>query len=452
MDGVIAAVITPMGVGAVGIVRLSGDGALMVASRVFRSYSGRGLDEIPGFSGLLGQVYDSDGPIDEVIAYVYRAPRSYTGQDVVELNCHGGEFGVRRVLRLCLDAGADIAQAGEFTRRAFLNGKLDLAQAESVAEIISAQGGDAMRAAMYGRKGALSRKVAEIESLLTMHLAEIAAWNDYPDEDLEPICTQRLYADLSDALDKLETLADGYESGRILREGITAVIFGRPNVGKSRLMNLLSGRERSIVTEHPGTTRDIVEQRVNIKASPFTLADTAGIRNTSDPIESVGVRLALDMVESADIILAVFDSSAPLSEDDEQVMAAVSGRRVVAVLNKTDLPSRLTPADLPFERVVQLSALNGNGRDRLETEIISAVGVGQIDPTAALVISERQRLCIKAAAENLRLAISALEDGITLDAVCVCLESAVDELLALTGKRVGEQVIEQVFANFCVGK
>jgi len=452
----IAAITTPPGTGALSIVRLSGPDATAIAQRVFRPESdGLRLAEMKGYRGALGRVHDEDGPFDQAVAFVYRAPKSYTGEDVVELCCHGGSYPVGRLLAACIKNGAHPAAPGEFTKRAFLGGKLDLAQAEAVMDLVGAQGRAGARAALTALDGALGDKITEIVGTLTAQAAHIAALSDYPEEDLDPIDLPELARTLEHALTQLRELLAGYDTGRLIREGISAAIVGRPNVGKSTLMNLLCGHSRSIVTHLPGTTRDLVEQAVSIGEVALNLIDTAGIRQSDDLAEREGVARSLNALSRADIVLAVFDASSPLEEDDHRLLErlpALEFTPVIPLLNKADLPQSLTAGQLPLPRPIPISAATGQGRAELEAAILAALRLQSIDPTAHRVANERQRACLTAAADCLAESTCALETGVTLDAVCVCLEAALEQLLALTGRRVSAAVIDEVFARFCVGK
>jgi len=441
--------------GAVGMVRLSGAGAIGLAARVFRPYNEeKSLEGMKGYRAALGKVYDADGPVDEVVAIVYRAPKSYTGEDMVELCCHGGSYALGRVLRLCFEAGAQPAQAGEFTKRAFLGGKMDLSSAEAVMDLVSAQGKGAMRAALAAKDGVLAREIEAIADELTAWCAHIAAWTDYPEEDLVPVDELQLAGDLNRLAGGMEKLLAGYDRGRLLRQGVSAAIVGRPNVGKSTLMNLLAGDELSIVAHLPGTTRDVVRETVSLGGLTLNLLDTAGIRDTDDPVEQEGVARSRKALESADLILAVLDSSEPLQQNDRELLELVRGKNVIAVVNKTDLPARIDEDELRRDVpcVVNISAATGKGRRDLESAVLKALALESADPAAALIANERQRLCLKSAADCIGDALDGLAGGVTLDCVCVCLEAGLEHLLTLTGKRATEAVVDEVFARFCVGK
>jgi len=450
----IAAIATAPGAAAVGIVRLSGSGAIALAQRVFAACSGKPLAALNGYTALLGTVRSGERILDEAIAYVYRAPKSYTGEDSVELCCHGGSYILRQVLQCCIDAGARPAFAGEFTKRAFLNGKMNLSQAEAVCDLIAAQGEAARRTALAAKNGALSTAVGRIVENLTGLSAHLAAWSDYPEEDLAPVDSVALADSLSDILVNMQELIVSYDRGRLIREGITTAIVGKPNVGKSTLMNLLTGTARSIVTDIPGTTRDVVEDVVRMGEYTLCLLDTAGIRHTEDPVEQVGVSLAKDRLRSAQLVLAVFDSSLPLDEQDQLLLALLGDVPCVAVVNKSDLPSALDLAELRkyIPEVVEISAISGEGRSELEECILSLLKLDKLDPSAAVVANERQHYCLLRAGDHLDEAVQALRAGVTLDAVNVCIDIALDALLELTGERASEKVVDQVFARFCVGK
>ena len=342
MEKTIAAISTAPAPGGIGMVRISGKGAFAVADRVFRGVSGRAVSQMKGYTAQLGGAFTPAGErLDDVVALVYRSPKSYTGEDVVELSCHGGLYVTKRLLQLVLDAGASPAGPGEFTRRAFLNGKVDLAQAEAVMGVIGASGEQALKAAQAGSSGVLSKRIQAIKAQLLVQASHLAAWADFPEEDVPTVEEQGLLSAIREGEESLARLLAGFERGRMYREGLSTVIAGRPNAGKSTLMNLLSGCERSIVTQYAGTTRDVVEETVLLAGVPLRLADTAGIRDTDDPVESIGVQAAKRRLKSAQLVLAVFDSSQSLEKEDWELMDTLQGVPAVAIVNKTDLPTQM---------------------------------------------------------------------------------------------------------------
>ena len=454
---VIAAISTAPAAAGLGVVRLSGDDAMTVADRVFRpATAGRTLATRPGYTACYGHVFDADGDIDECVATVFRAPHSYTGENVVELSCHGGVYLLRRVLRAALAAGASPAGAGEFTRRAFLNGKLDLTGAESVMALIGADGRTAARAALAAREGAVFCRLSAVKESLLGVLAQLAAFVDYPDEDIPELRPDALRRTLCDAADALDRLLATFDAGRVLREGVTTAIVGSPNVGKSTLMNALTGFESSIVTAVAGTTRDVVEESVRVGEVTLRLADTAGIRAASDEVEAIGVERARGRMNTAALILAVFDGSRPLDEADRAFAteAAAATAPTIAVINKADQALKIDREYIQniFQHMVVISAADGSGLDDLRRTIEQVTGVSRLSGDEPMLATERQRDCARRSREALREALDALDGGMTLDAVTVSLDDAVAAILELTGERATEAVVDEVFARFCVGK
>lgn len=454
-SSVIAAISTPLAPAGLGVIRLSGEGAAALADRVFRPAGrGKSLSALPGYTALYGTVYDAEGDIDECVALVFRAPHSYTGEEVVELSCHGGLYLLRRTLRAVLDAGARPAEAGEFTRRAFINGKLDLTRAEAVMDLIAANGRLAAKTALAAREGAVYRKLEEVRGVLLGAAANLSAFVDYPDEDIPELTPEALGSQLAAARDSVEGLLATFDAGRVIREGIDTVIVGSPNVGKSTLMNLLAGCERSIVTPIAGTTRDIVEETIRLGDVLLRLADTAGIRSTNDEVESIGVRRAKSRMETAALVLAVFDGSRPLTADDRRMAEEAAGPNAIAIINKSDLGLKINEEYISslFPRVVITAAKAGDGLAALEDAVRDAVGLQGMDGTEPLLANERQRRCAALCLDCLKEGLDALKAGMTLDAVEVSIDGAISAILELTGERATEAVVDEVFARFCVGK
>lgn len=454
MARTIAAISTPHATGGISIVRLSGDRAIAIADKVFSAKSGERLADKKGYTASFGGVFSEGREIDSSIATVFRSPHSYTGEDVVELSCHGGIVVTRELLRAVLAAGAVLAEAGEFTKRAFLNGKLSLAQAEAVADMITARSREALSAAKSQLDGALSREIGEIQDKLLAVAGHLAAWADYPEEEIEPLETRALSNSLALIQKEIRKLLDSFDTGMLLKEGVNTVIAGRPNVGKSTLMNLLAGSERSIVTDIAGTTRDVVEETINLHGVLLRLSDTAGIRETDNEVERLGVERAKGRLAAAALVLAVFDASEPLQEEDLSLVKSLQGRAAVAVVNKTDLPVQ---ANIPylqenFDTLVQISAADARSFSTLEEAIRGKLGVSEIDTSAPMLVSERQRDCTERSLAALQEAMEGLLAGMTLDAVTISVETAVDALLELSGGKATEEVVNNVFSHFCVGK
>lgn len=450
----IAAISTPNAAGGIGMVRLSGDAAFAVADACFRAVSGRRISEMKGYTAAYGRVFDADGDIDDGVCVVYRAPHSFTGENTVEICCHGGLFVMQKVLRAVLAAGAIPAGPGEFTKRAFLNGKMDLAQAESVMGVISAQGTVALNASRSALEGAVSRKTESISSMLLSAAASLAAWADYPEDDVPAVDGSSLASSLENAASELEKLIERCDNGKAVTEGVRTVICGKPNVGKSTLMNLLSGYDRSIVTSIAGTTRDVVEETVRLGDIVLRLADTAGIRDTDDEVEKIGVTAAKKRIENADLTVAVFDISRALSDEDRQLLEQCKNKRCVAVINKTDLVHALDIDEIKkyIPETVLISAKDVDSADDLKTSLERVLGVASADFTQEMLIGERQRSCAVKALAYVKEALDALNGGLTLDAVNVSIDCALGELMSLTGKRVTDETVNEVFAKFCVGK
>ncbi len=453
MQKTIAAISSPQGEGGIGVIRISGPQALTIAEKVFRPVTAKKISEAEGYTAHFGHITDADGQtIDEAVVTVFRAPKSYTGEDVAEISCHGGRFVTKEVLRAVTLAGAHHAEAGEFTKRAFLNGKMDLAEAESVMGLIAAKGREELKLQLAAKNGKISREVEAIEALLLEFSANVSAFSDYPDEDLEELSPERFLSLLSEILSRLDALLSTYDSGTWLREGIRTAIVGKPNVGKSTLMNMLSREQRSIVTSLAGTTRDVVENTVNFGGLTLILADTAGIRTAADEVEKVGVDLAKERISSAQLLLAVFDGSEALDSDDKEIISLLSPDNTIIILNKADKGNILSADDFKGFRTVCISAKDGSGEEALEQEINRLAGKESLDGAAAVLLSERQRDLVDKARQSAAEAKALLQNGYTMDAVGVCADEALASLYTLDGKRVTNEVADEVFRRFCVGK
>lgn len=454
MSKTIAAVATGNSVSGIGVIRISGDNAIEIADKVFKAMDSTPLSNLKGYRAKFGNVYSNGEKFDNAVALVFRAPKSYTGEDVVELSVHGGIFIVEKTLEAVFNAGASPAEAGEFTKRAFLNGKIDLTQAEAVATLISASGQESAKASFNLLQGSLSNEIGKVLDKIVSLSATMAAWVDYPDEEIPELENDTLTDTLSQAKAELQKLLDNYESGMIMTEGVNTVIAGRPNAGKSTLMNMLSGREKSIVTHIEGTTRDIVENSVKLGSLVLHLSDTAGLRESDDIVESIGIKKALERIDTSSLVLAVFDSSKKLDDDDMMLINACEGKKAVAVINKTDLEGAVDTDIIEnnFESTVYISAKNNQGLSNLENAVKNILGVEEFDSSQPLIANRRQKLCIQNAYNHIDEALAAAQMGMTFDAINVMIDSAVDELLTLTGKKATEEVVNNIFSRFCVGK
>lgn len=450
----IAAISTAQGEGGIGVIRISGENALEIADKIFININNKKITEMKGYTAAFGKICHNGEEIDEAVALVFRAPHSYTGEDVVELSCHGGIYLTKQVLRAAISAGAEPAQAGEFTKRAFLNGKIDLTEAEAVIDLISAKSRSAARAALFVKDGALRKKIDTVKDNLLSLAAHLSAWADYPEEDIAEVTDDMIFDTCNNAVETLEKLLKTYDSGQAVKQGIDTVIAGRPNVGKSTLMNLLSGYEKSIVTDIPGTTRDIVEDTVIVKDVILRLSDTAGLRDTEDTVEKIGVDRARKRLEQCGLLLAVFDNSRELDDEDKLLIDSAQNVPSIAIINKTDLEQKIDVKYISskISKIIYISAVSGEGREELENAVEEIAGTANLNPSEGILSNERQRLAVSNALNSVKEAKTALEMGMTFDAVTVSLEDAISELLELTGEKTSDEVIDRVFHNFCVGK
>ncbi len=453
-NNTIAAISTAQGEGGIGVIRISGSNAFEIADKVFENVNHKKIAEMKGYTAAFGKISENGEKIDEAVALVFREPHSYTGENVVELSCHGGIVVTKQVLRAVLNAGAVPASAGEFTKRAFLNGKLDLTEAEAVIDIITAKSRTAARTALYVKDGALRKKIDAVKEQLLSQAAHLSAWADYPEEDIAEVTDEEIIAACDNAAEVFEKLLAGYDSGQAVKKGIDTVIAGRPNVGKSTLMNLLAGYEKSIVTNIPGTTRDIVEETVVLGNVILNLCDTAGLRTTGDTVEKIGVDRAKNRLEQCGLMIAVFDNSLPLSDEDIKLIDSAKNMPSIAVINKNDLEQNIEIDVIKnnFDNVVYISAVTGEGKDELVGAIEKAAGAADFNPSEGILSNERQRLAVVNALKAVKEARTALESGFTYDAVTVSVEDAISCLLELTGEKASEEVVDRVFHNFCVGK
>lgn len=454
MSNTIAAISTAQGEGGIGVIRISGESAIEIADKIFKNINNKKLTDMKGYTAAFGKVIFGGEEIDEAVALVFRAPHSYTGENVVELSCHGGVYVTARVLRAALDSGARPAEPGEFTKRAFFNGKMDLTEAEAVADIISARSKSAARAALCVKDGALRAKLDDIKNDLLNLASHLSAWADYPEEDIAEVTDDMIFDACDKAISSLSHLLDTYDSGQAVKEGIDTVIAGRPNVGKSTLMNLLSGSERSIVTDIPGTTRDVVENTVLVGDVILRLSDTAGLRSTNDEVEKIGVEKARKRLEQCGLLLAVLDNSRELNDEDFSLLKEAKNVPTIVIINKTDLVGKLDTDKIAdyCDNIIKVSAASGEGKEEIISAVRKIAGTDKLNPSEGILSNERQRTAVVNALRSVTEAKESLKNGMTYDAVTVSLEEAISAVLELTGERVSEEIVDRVFHNFCVGK
>lgn len=453
MSHVIAAVSTGNQISAIGILRLTGEGCAQIAGKVFTLTNDQPLWEAPNRKLMLGTLQDKQGRvIDQCMAVYTRAPHSYTGEDTVEIQCHGSPAVLAAGLDALFAAGAQPAKRGEFTKRAFMNGQLDLTQAEAVIDLIEAETADAAANAAGQVGGILQQKLQPIYNDLTDLCSHFHAVLDYPDEDIDDFSLKNYTATLRGNAKALYALLQTYGQGRILRQGVAAAIVGKPNVGKSSLLNALAGYERVIVTEIAGTTRDTVEETVMLGATRLRLIDTAGIRETEDKIEAMGVERSKKAVENADLVLFVCDGSSPLTEDDKVVIdSCLEHENAIALINKSDLGQAVQPSDLPFMQVIYICAKTGQGLDQL-ADAVDVMFASNTPFDGSVLTNPRQFDAIRRAYESMLSALQSLQLGLTPDAVLTDVETAMEAMGEVTGATVREDITARIFERFCVGK
>ena len=461
----IAAIAPAPGEAGVGMLRISGARAIEVADAVFRAASGKRLKDAETQRVLYGHVVDEEGaPIDEVLALVMRAPHSYTREDVVELSCHGGSIVLRRVLGRVLAAGARSAERGEFTKRAFLSGRLDLSQAQAVMEIVSARTDRALRVAEGHLAGHFSGKIHAMRQECLGLIAHLEAAIDFPEDEIDDVVIDEVERAVAQLRQEIRALLATAHTGRILRDGLPTAIVGKPNVGKSSLMNALLREERAIVTDIPGTTRDSIEEYADIGGVPLRIIDTAGIRETDDVVERIGVEKARGCIERSALVLALFDGAQPLAAEDEEILSLVAGRPALLLLTKSDLPPVTTPAalaaayarcaggDAAAPTILAISAREERGLSALAAAIGDFAGTGSGLEEGSFVSDERSAALLRAADAQLGAALKTIGAGLSVDFISIDLRAAWEKLGEITGETVGEDIIDEIFSKFCIGK
>lgn len=453
----ITAIATPVGEGAISIVRLSGPESIHIVNRLFQ---GKNLEEVPSHTLHYGKIIDPKTKVvtDEVIVSVMRAPKTFTVEDVVEINCHGGMIAVNRILELVLDAGARLAEPGEFTKRAFLNGRIDLSQAEAVMDVIQSQTNQAMHVALNQLEGKLSRLIKTLRQHLIETIAHVEVNIDYPEyDDVEEMTHEMMDEKTAIVLEEIEKLLQVAKQGKILREGIKTAIIGRPNVGKSSLLNALVQEDRAIVTDIAGTTRDVIEEYVNVRGIPLKLIDTAGIRETDDVVEKIGVERSQQVLATADLILFMLNNNEPLTDDDRMIFSSLEGLHYIVIVNKTDLPTQLDVAEIGKlagdKQVITTSLLHDEGVDELEAAIAELFFDEKIVQHDAVYISNVRHIhLLKQAKQALEDAREGLVLNMPLDIVQIDVRRTWEYLGEIIGDTASESLIDQLFSQFCLGK
>ena len=451
-DRTIAAIATPQGTGGISVIRISGDNAIAIADSIF---IGKNLCDVLSHTIHYGFIKNSNGEkIDEVLVSVMRAPRTFTREDTVEISCHGGTVVTHAVLNAVIEAGAYVAEPGEFTKRAFLNGRIDLSQAEAVIDIINAKNGLAQRNAMSQLGGTLSHEIKAIRDELVHLCAQMQVIIDYPDEDLEDVTEDDIKNVCQSCADKISNLIATADNGRMMRDGIKTAIVGKPNVGKSSILNCLAREERAIVTDIAGTTRDVIEENVTVKGIPLILSDTAGIRETDDIVEKIGVTKSRQYLDMADLVIVVLDGSQGIDDEDREVLKATDGKPRIILLNKSDITTQITP-DLfdKTDTVVEISAKTGDGTQELANAIEKLCKLDGIETENGKIITNmRHKTALIGSRDALIRVAQALEMGMPCDIVSIDIASAMDSLGEITGETVSESVVNDIFHSFCVGK
>ncbi len=459
----IAAVSTAFGKGGVALIRISGDDAINIAERMFFPRSGKALSELPSNFAVYGEIVSDNAKLDDGMATVFRAPRSYTGENTVEITCHGGILLTERVLAAAFKCGAEPAGPGEFTQRAFLNGKLDLTEAEAVIGLIDAENEQRLKLCASHTSGVLRRRIESLQEEIMHLLSSVYVGLDYPEEDLEEVTNEEFKNGLVRILGKLEATCATYREGKAVSEGIRTVLLGKPNTGKSSLLNALLGEDRAIVTEIPGTTRDIIEESVSVGKIILRLSDTAGLRESSDAVESIGILRALEKASDSDLVLAMFDGSRELDEDDRRAISAISGyveagKTVICVVNKSDLDQRIDEKELIASlpegvEIKHICAETGDGVEELKVFISEQFVSEYSDYTSVAVIANaRQFSALDRARGAVSRCLSAFDSGFGSDICGLDLEEAAAALGEADGRAVSEDIVDRIFHNFCVGK
>ncbi len=452
----IGAISTSIGEGGIAIVRISGDKTKDIVDKIFQAKNGKSIKDMKSYTMKYGYIIDeNNNHIDEVIVSFMKGPRSFTAEDTIEINCHGGVVATNKVLEQAIKQGVRIAEPGEFTKRAFLNGRIDLSQAEAVIDIINAKTDLSMKSALMQSEGAISKEIKGLREKLLSTIAHIEATVDYPEDDLEDVTAEMAIKDLEITKKEIKGFIETAEEGKILREGLSTVIVGKPNVGKSSLLNALTKENRAIVTDIPGTTRDIIEEYINISGIPIKIIDTAGIRQTEDVVEKIGVERSRAKINDADLIIFILDSSSELSEEDKEIINHISNKKYMILLNKSDLNSKITKENLEninCKEIYSISAKTGEGIDKVRVAIKDMFFKGQISTNNVIITNSRHKEALLRAYECIESAIDTLNHTFAIDLASIDIRNAWTFLGEITGDSLEENIIDKIFKSFCLGK
>ncbi|MEI3391825.1 MAG: tRNA uridine-5-carboxymethylaminomethyl(34) synthesis GTPase MnmE [Clostridia bacterium] len=435
---------------------MSGEKTFEILAKMFIAKNPKDISEIPGYTMQYGNIVDDGKIIDEVLVSYFKAPKSYTTEDMCEINSHGGNVIMRKILQICLKNGADLAEPGEFTKRAFLNGRIDLSQAESVIDIINAKSDREAKEGIKQLEGYLATSIRQIKNEILDVMTNIEVSIDYPEYDTPEVLEDDLKKKMEEVLDKLHKLEASFDNGKLIKEGIKTAIIGKPNAGKSSLLNAILKEDRAIVTEYEGTTRDTIEEFVNINGIPLKLIDTAGIRETENEVEKIGIEKSIKYAKEADLVILIIDGSKDLSKEDIEILNIVNPKKTIIILNKIDLEQKIdenTPEIVKFNNIIKISALKKEGIDKLYEKINDLFNFNQINVDNDIVITnERHKIQIQKAIQNLNKAIKSLSINMPIDIVAIGLKDVLSDLGEITGEEASEEIINEIFARFCLGK
>lgn len=436
---------------------MSGKNCFEILEKIFKPKKQESIEEIKGYTMKYGHIIENEKIIDEVLVSYFKEPMSYTTENMCEINSHGGNIVMKKILELCLKNGAQLAEPGEFTKRAFLNGRIDLTQAESVIDVINAKSEKEVQAGIKQLEGGLSKEISTIKQEILDVMVNIEVAIDYPEYDVEEVTNNEIVNMLNSVEIKLNKLEKSFDNGKILKEGIKTAIIGKPNAGKSSLLNRILKEDRAIVTEFEGTTRDTIEEYVNINGIPLKLIDTAGIRNAKDEVEKIGIYKSKEIAKNADLIIAIFDASKELSKEDKEILEIIKGKKVIILLNKIDLQQKLNKEDKDFKEVtdsiIEISALNNIGIDDVYAEITKLFEINEINLDNDLVITNiRHKNLIHQAIESINKTKETIQEKMPIDIIAVYIKEILEDLGNITGEFVTEDIINEIFSKFCLGK